>query len=92
MKLKILLGALLILLFTSEIADAQRHRRNRHYRRHAPAVVIVPPRPVVVVHPHHAPRYRRAHARPHYRRAHHYNRGHRHHHYAGPRRGHARRW
>ena len=102
MKLKILLGALLLLMFTSEVADAQRyHRRPGYgYRRHGgyyrrgPAVVIVPPRPVIVNRGYYGPGYRRGYYGRSYRRGHYYDRGYRRGYYArGPRHGYRhRRW
>lgn len=67
MKIKMIIGALLIILFTSSAADAQyRHRgygpryRRGYYRR---PVVVVPPRPVVVHRGYYGPGYRRGYYR-----------------------------
>jgi hypothetical protein len=74
MKLRILLGALLLVMFTSDAANAQRyyHRgwgyRKHGYHRRGPAVVVVPPRPVIVHRGYYGPRYNRGYYRGGYHR------------------------
>lgn len=102
MKFKILLGALLVLMLTSDVASAQRYHGHRGYRRgyyrRGPAVVVVPPRPVVVApgpvvvrRGYYGPRYRRGYYGPRYRRGY-YNRGYHRGYYSGRRGYHRHRW